>query len=167
VGHLDHNRSYGFNASANPSEKWSLDLHYDYNDVFSTTNICFVSTPSPPVAISCGGSFTSGLSVYTEHVHSGGGGLFFHPVRGVTAGIGYTITSTVGDTLILNPNAPFGPLSYNYHLPSATLAIDLSKHFTYNTGWNFYDYNEKSDPGPTLPRNMRGNVFTLSMRYKM
>lgn len=167
VGHLDHNRSYGFSATANPSEKWSLDLHYDYNDVFSTTNICYVATPSPAVAISCGGSFISGLSVYTENAHSGGGGLLFHPLRGVTAGIGYTITSTVGDTLILNPNAPLGPLSYNYHLPSATLAIDLSKHFTYKTGWNFYDYNEKSDPGPTLPRSMRGNVFTISMRYKM
>ena len=80
---------------------------------------------------------------------------------------GYTITSSVGNSLILNPNAPTGPLSYNYHLPQATLAIDLKKHFTYKTAWNFYDYNEKSNPGPTLPRDFRGNVFTLSMRYSM
>lgn len=167
VGHLDHNRSYGFTGTATPNDKWSLDLHYDYNDVFSRTNICYVSTPSPPLAISCGGSFISGLSFYTENAHSGGGGLLFHPVPRVSAGIGYTITSSVGNTLILSPSAPLGPLSYNYHLPSATLAVDLSKHFTYKTGWNFYGYNEKSDSGPTLPRSMRGNVFTLSMRYQM
>jgi hypothetical protein len=120
------------------------------------------------VAISCGGSpFAAGLSFYTENAHSGGGGLLFHPFPRVTTGIGYTITSSVGSTLILNPNAPLGPLSYNYHLPQATLAIDLSKHLIYKTGWNFYDYNEKSDPGPTAPRNFRGNVFTLSMRYSM
>ena len=167
VGHLDHNRSYGFSTSVNPNEKWSLDLHYDYNDVFSRTNICYVSTPSPPLAISCGGSFISGLSFYTENAHSGGGGLLFRPLPRVSAGIGYTITSSTGNTLILNPNSPLGPLSYNYHLPQATLAIDLTNHFTYKTGWNYYGYNEKSDPGPTLPRSMRGNVFTLSMRYTM
>jgi len=167
VGHLDHNRSYGFNASVNPSEKWSLDLHYDYNDVFSRTNICYVSTPSPPVAISCGGSFVQGLSFYTENAHSSGGGLLFHPLPRLTTGVGYTITSSAGSTLILNPNAPAGPLSYNYHLPQATIAFELTKHFVYKTGWNFYDYNEKSDPGPTLPRSFRGNVFTLSMRYTM
>ena len=168
VGHLEHNRSYGFTADISPNEKFSLDLNYDYNDVYSRTNICFVATPSPPVAISCGGSpFAAGLSFYTENAHSGGGGLLFHPFPRVTTGIGYTITSSVGSTLILNPNAPLGPLSYNYHLPQATLAIDLSKHLTYKTGWNFYDYNEKSDPGPTAPRNFRGNVFTLSMRYSM
>ena len=168
VGHLDHNRSYGFNASVNPNQKWSLDLHYDYNDIFSRTNICYVGTPSPPVNINCGSSsFLSGLSFYTENAHSGGGGLLFRPLPRVSTGIGYTITSSAGSTLILNPNTPVGPLSYNYHLPQATLAIDLTKHLTYKTGWNFYDYNEKSDPGPTLPRSFRGNVFTLSMRYAM
>lgn len=168
VGNLQHNRSYGFNADVSPNERWSLALSYDYNDIFSRTNICFVTTPSPPVAISCGGApFASGFSFYTENAHSGSGGLLFHPIPRLTTGIGYTITSSVGSTLILNPNAPVGPLSYNYHLPSATLAFDLTKHLTYKTGWNFYDYNEKSAPGPTLPRDMRGNVFTLSMRYKM
>ncbi len=77
------------------------------------------------------------------------------------------MTSTAGNTLILNPIAPTGPLSYNYHLPTASLAIELSKRLTYRTGWNYYDYNEKSLPGPTLPRDFRGNVLTLSMRYAM
>jgi hypothetical protein len=168
VGHLEHNRSYSFYADMTPNDKFSLDLHYDYNDVFSRTNICFVTTPSPPVAISCGGSpFASGISLYTENANSGGGGLLYHPVPRVTAGIGYTITSSVGNALILNPNSPTGPLSYNYHLPQASLAIELNKHFTYKTAWNFYNYNEKSNPGPTLPRDFRGNVFTLSMRYSM
>jgi opacity protein-like surface antigen len=52
-------------------------------------------------------------------------------------------------------------------LPSASLAIQLSRQFTYKTGWNYYDYNEKSLAGPTLPRDFRGNTFTLSLRYSM
>ena len=168
VGHIEHNRSYAFTAAITPNDKFSLDLDYDYNDVYSRTNICFVNTPSPPVSISCGGSpFAAGLSFYTENAHSGGGGLEFRPLPRVSTSIGYTITSSVGSTIILNPNAPTGPLSYNYHLPQANIAIELTKHLTYKTGWNLYDYHEKSDPGPTAPRDFRGNVFTLSMRYTM
>jgi hypothetical protein len=168
IGHLDHNRSYSFYSDLSPNDKFSLDLHYDYNDVFSRTHICYVTTPSPPVSISCGGSpFAAGLSFYNENAHSGGGGLVFHPIARVTTGIGYTINSSVGSALILNPNAPTGSLSYNYHLPQATLTIDLSKHLAYKTAWNYYDYHEKSNAGPTAPRNFMGNVFTLSMRYSM
>jgi hypothetical protein len=117
--------------------------------------------------LSCGAPFLSGTSFYKERAHNGSGSLYFKPFRTFTAAAGYTITSTAGSTLILNPNAPTGPLSFNYHLPSASLAWEFAKHFTYKTNWNYYDYHEKSNPGPTLPRNFRGNAFTLSVRYSM
>jgi hypothetical protein len=168
IGNHQHNRSYAFSATFAPAEaKWGVDVSYDYNDIFSETNICFVATPSTPGALSCGKPFLSGVSTYSDTAHNGTGSIYYKPVSRVTAAIGYTITSTTGNTLILNPIAPTGPLSYTYHLPSGSLAIDLVKHVTFKTGWNFYDYNEKSDPGPTLPRNFRGNVFTLSLRYAM
>ena len=168
IGNLQHNRSYAFTGTFMPPDAWwGVDLSYDYNDIFSQTNICFVSTPTPPGAITCGTPFLQGLSFYTNLSHYGSGSFYLKPVKRVTAGVGYTITSSTGNTLILNPLAPTGPLNFNYHLPSATLAIELSKNLTYKTGWNYYDYNEKSDPGPTLPRDFRGNVFTLSLRYSM
>ena len=79
----------------------------------------------------------------------------------------YTITSASGSTLILNPNSPTGPLSFNYTLPMAMVQFDITKRLSYKTGWNYYDYNEKSDPGPTLPRDFHGNTVTLSVRYSM
>lgn len=168
IGNFQHNRSYSFNATfAPPEAKWGLDFSYDYNDIFSQTNICFVATPSPPAALSCGTPFLAGNSVYKERAHYGAGSLYFKPFRSFTAAAGYTITSTAGSTLILNPNAPTGPLSLNYHLPSASIAWEFAKHFAYKTNWNYYGYHEKSNPGPTLPRNFRGNVFTLSVRYSM
>ncbi len=168
IGNLQHNRSYVFSGVFAPPEgKWGLDLSYGYNDIFSQTNICFVATPVPAGTLSCGAPFLSGLSVYNELSHNGSASIYAKPFRRVSAGVGYTITSATGNTLILNPNAPTGPLSYNYHLPLATLAIELSKNLTYKTVWNYYDYNEKSNPGATLPRDFRGNVFTLSLRYSM
>src|SRR5215813_5665025 len=168
IGNFQHNRSYGFSANFAPEEaKFGVDLSYDYNDVFSQTNICFVATPTPPGAITCGTPFLSGTSLYTNLSHFFSGMAVVKPWKRVTGGLGYAVTSTSGNTLILNPNAPTGPLNFNYHLPTASLAIELSKNLIYKTGWNYYDYNEKTTIGPTLPRDFRGNVFTLSLRYSM
>lgn len=168
IGNFQHNRSYAFNGTIAPPEGWwGVDLSYDYNDIFSQINICFVATPSTPGALSCGTPFLSGVSLYSELAHNGSFSFYAKPIKRVSLGAGYTITSSTGSTLILNPNAPTGPLSYNYHLPLATLAIELSKNLTYKTGWNYYGYNEKSTSGPTLPRDFRGNVFTMSVRYSM
>lgn len=170
VSNFQHNRSFGFNGAFAPAEAtWGVDLSYNYNDIFSQTNICFVATPNfaPPGSITCGTPFLSGVSTYSELSHNGSFSFYARPIKRMSLGAGYTITSSTGNTLILNPNAPTGPLSYNYHLPLATLAIELSKNLTYRTGWNYYDYNEKSAPGPTLPRDFRGNVFTMSVRYSM
>jgi hypothetical protein len=170
IGNLQHNRSYGFSGAFAPPEAiWSLDLSYDYNDIFSQTNICFVATPNlnGPGVINCGTPFLSGLSTYTNLSHFGSGTFVLRPWKRVTTGVGYAITSTSGNTLILNPIAPTGPLNFNYHLPTASLAVAVSEKLTFKTGWNYYDYNEKSDPGPTLPRDFRGNMFALSLRYTM
>jgi hypothetical protein len=169
IGNLQHNRSYSLTAAYMPSEaKWGVDASYTYNDIFSQTNICFVSTPTPPGALSCGTSLLiSGVSTYDETTNFGSASVTLKPMRRVAANVGYTITSSNGSTLILNPIAPTGPLTYNYQVPLAGVAIELQRHLLFKTGWNYYDYNEDSAPGPTLPRNFRGNVFTLSMRYIM
>jgi hypothetical protein len=168
IGNLQHNRSYAINSVFAPAEAmWGLDLSYDYNDVFSQTNICFVATPVPAGSLSCGTPFLSGISVYNQTSHVGSGSIYLKPTKRVTAAVGYTVTSSNGNTLILNPIAPTGPLAFNYHLPSGSLVIQMAKNLAFKGGWNYYDYNEKSDPGPTLPRDFRGNSFTLSLRYSM
>jgi hypothetical protein len=171
IGNLQHNRSYAFNSVFAPAEaKWGLDFSYDYNDIFSQSNICFVSTPvvAPTGGPqNCGTPFLSALSLYTEASHIGSGSIYMKPTRRLSAAVGYTVTSSNGTTLILNPNAPTGPLAFNYHLPSASLVYQMARNLAFKGGWNYYDYNEKSDPGPTLPRDFRGNTFTLSLRYSM
>jgi hypothetical protein len=168
IGNTGHNRNYSFNAVlAPPAASWGLDLNYAYNNIFSQTNICFVATPVPATSLSCGAPFLQAPSVYKEIINYGGAAVYLKPFRRMTLSAGYTITSAAGSTLILNPNSPTGPLSFNYTLPMAMVNFDITKKLSYKTGWNYYDYNEKSDPGPTLPRDFHGNVFTLSLRYSM
>jgi hypothetical protein len=171
IANKQHNRSYAFNSVFAPADsKWGLDLGYAYNDIFSQSNICFVATPVAPPnngPQNCGTPFLSALSFYNDTSHVGSGSVYFKPVRRITAAVGYTVTSSNGSTLILNPIAPTGPLAFNYHLPSASFVFQMAKNLAFKSGWNYYDYNEKSDPGPTLPRDFRGNSFTVSLRYSM
>ncbi len=122
VLHKDHNRNYGFALSMNPKPRFGSDIGYDYNDIFSTTNICYVATPAPPGSADCGTPFLSGISVYKDKIHSGYLNLTVKPLHRVTTNLGYNLTSTSGETLILDrTQGTLGPLAFNYHKPFASV----------------------------------------------
>jgi hypothetical protein len=166
VNHLEHNRNYGFTVMLNPKPKVGFEFGYNYDDVFSTTNICFVATPVPPGTTSCGTPFRQEPSIYNQKINFGYTNIMFKPIPRVTANLGYNLTSTSGDTLILNPiQTTLGPLAFNFHKPTASVDVDLAKGFAWRTAWNYYDYNEKSAPGSLAARDFQSNSATLSLRY--
>jgi len=175
--HKQHTRTYGFAAMLNPNDRFGLDFGYDFNDLESATLICFFLTtvPAQPNTCPAGGSgsqFTAGVSMYDSNTHFAYFNLMAKPVKRLTTKLGYALTSSDGLTLILNPNAPAGPLRYNFHRPFAGIDLDLSRGFIFKTYWNHYGYNEKSDPDISTCdalrltcRDFRGNTVTLSIRY--
>jgi len=168
VAHKQHNRTVGLTATYEPSENFMLDFGYDFNDVFSQTNICFVANPLPPGTSPCpdASSRVQQISLYDQDTHYGYFGMLTRPVKRVTARFGYSVVSTSGDTLIINPNSPLGPLQFNYHKPYAAFDFDLTRGFTFRTNWGYYEYNERSLPdASSAPRDFRGNLVTLSIRY--
>jgi hypothetical protein len=170
AGNLQHNRSYAFNAVVAKSQKWGLDFGYQYNDVFSRTNICYTSTPSVAGSTVCPvlTALVTGLSFYNSTTNYGYFNLMVKPQSRVTFMVGYNVTGVDGSTLIINPIAPLGSLISTFHRPTASLAVDLSKGWTWKTGWGYYDYNEPvaqaADP-TGVSRKFRGNIFNLSLRY--
>ncbi|MCL4522798.1 MAG: hypothetical protein M1453_06425 [Acidobacteria bacterium] len=168
--HTQHNRTYAFAVVLAPNEKWSVDFGYDYNDVQSNTNICYTigAGPLPPGSTPCpvGTLPVSGVSRYRSKTHYGYGSLMWRPVRRLTTSLGYMVNSVNGDTTFLSPNAPVGPLRYNYHKPYAGLEIELNKNMFFRSNWGYYGYNEKAAPDlTTAPRDFRGNLFTTSVRF--
>lgn len=172
INHLEHTRNYGFNLSVAPGDWWSIDLGYNYTGVLSQTNICFIfgAGPPPPGFPPCpiAGSPgpLQGISVYNNKLNYGYGDLTIKPVKRVTLAMGYSIDSVTGNTLILSPNSPAGPLNSNFHRPHASVAIDLAKGWSWKTAWGFYDYNEKGAAiDPIGRRSFRGNLVNLSAVY--
>jgi hypothetical protein len=169
VLHREHNRNYGFSTILNPKPRFGFEFGYNYDDVFSTTNICYVLTSTPPAnSTLCGAGvpYFSAISLYTNKVHFGYGNIMFKPQPRVTANIGYNLTSTSGSTPTLADPTILTSLGFNYHKPSASLDVNVAKGLTWRTAWGHYDYNEKFLPAPLLARDFQSNSATLSLRYE-
>jgi hypothetical protein len=88
-----------------------------------------------------------------------------HPIERVTANFGYTISSVNGQSTLLNPRQVQGSLQSLYETPFARIGVALVPRVVWNAEWCFKEYNESSLVGPTSPRDFRGNIYTLSLRY--
>lgn len=167
IAYRGHNRSFGFTAMIAPRERFGLDLAYNFNAFQQNTNVCFAGTLHPGGTTTCAEESDLLLifGFYHNRSQYGSATLRFQPVPRVTANLGYSIENNEGDMLILNPLQPFGSLNFNYHQPAAQLQIGMVQHVDWVVGWNYYDYDEQSLVGPTLPRRFHANLGTVALRY--
>jgi hypothetical protein len=171
VNHLFHNRDFSFATVIAPKEKWSINLSYAYDNIFSTTLECYTATPvvegtpqGPPVCQQAGLPLQSN-GYYSQPTQYGSIGFVFTPVKKVHAVAGYRISDTDGQAPPINVRQVPGSLQSQYQTPYATLAYDLNPNWTWKGDYNYYSYGEGTPIGPTLPRSFRGNVYTLGVRY--
>jgi hypothetical protein len=169
INNLQHNRAYGFYASFDKGSKTSLELGYDYADVFSQILICYTSSAAPAGLLKCPAStLVQQVSTYMDHSHFIHFTLMVRPAKHLTARLGSNITVTNGSALLLTPNAPPGTLNSHYYQPYAGLDYDFAKRWTARANWGYYGYNEGLTAVPQdqiAPRNFRSNLETLSLRY--
>jgi hypothetical protein len=173
VNNLQHNRTYGFSADFQPTDKVGFELGYDYNDVFSQILICFTSSAvvTGPSTVSCTGvpGLVQELSTYVDKSNFGHFDVSWKPVRRLTTRLGADLTGTSGSALIsITPNAPTGPLDSKYMRPFGGIDYSLAKGWTGKAYWDYYGYHEDESnvvQDVFAPRNFRANLVTLSLRY--
>ncbi len=175
-----HLRNAGFVVTLLPSERFNLDLAYNYTDALQNAFICYNGTfvapgtvvngcptfdPTNPGTIANNPNPNSIYSNYANTTHYFHGNVTFSPAKRLHTSLGYGLMKTDGSTTILNPLQPFGPLQFTYHQPTASASYDVVKNFSLNAYWNYDQYNEASFVGPTLPRYFHDNRTTLSAKY--
>ena len=176
IDYRGHNRNYGFTANLTPRERFGFDFAYNYNDTMQNAFICFNdSDTSLPVVANAGSCTVNGYNDtknplltngrYTTSTHYGTASVMFKPHARATVQVGYSITSTDGQTPQFNVLQPPGSLQYNYYEPLANVAVDIGHNLTAKAGWNYYQYGEKSFVGPTDPRYFHANNATFSLRW--
>jgi hypothetical protein len=176
IDYQGHNRNYGFMANLTPRERFGFDFAYNYNNSLQNALICFNdSNTSLSVVANAGSCTANGYNdtknplladgIYTSSTNYGMASVMFKPQTRVTAQVGYSITSTDGQTPQFNSLQPLGSLQYIYHQPLANIAIDIGHNLTAKGGWNYYQYGEGSFVGPTNPRYFHANNATFSLRW--
>jgi hypothetical protein len=171
-----HNRNYGFTANLTPRERFGFEFAYNYNDTMQNAFICFNDSDTTlAVVVNAGNCTLNGYNDtkntlltdgrYTNSTHYGMASVMFKPTTRVTAQVGYSLTSTAGQTPQFNSMQPLGSLQYDYHQPLANIAVDIGHNLTAKAGWNYYQYGEGSFVGPTNPRYFHTNNATFSLRW--
>ena len=171
VNHKEHNRNYSFGVSLIPSEKWSIDMSYSYNSVYSTTLECYPSTPppptagaAPPVCVEAGTPYSSN-GYYNAPTNFGFIGFTLSPIRRLQAKAGYRMSAVDGSFQQINVRQVPGSLQSQWQSPYGGLYFQIAPKWTWKGDWNYYSYGEGTPIGPTLPRSFRGNVYTLAVNY--
>jgi opacity protein-like surface antigen len=171
VNHFAHNQDFSFATVINPSEKWGIDLNYAYDNVYSRTDECYISSApiagaqqSPAVCQQAGLPLQSN-GYYNQPTQYGSIGFLLTPVKRLHVAAGYRMSAVNGDAPPINVRQVPGSLQSQYETPYGRLAFDLTPNWTWKGDYNYYSYGEGTPVGPTLPRSFHGNVFTLAVRY--
>jgi hypothetical protein len=175
VNGSQHNRNGGFSLSVTPSEKLSAQLGYNYTNIASALFICFTSSQAQPGLPPCPG--LSGLlqqfSNYHSAINTGFIDVLWTPVNRLSLEVGANLLGVSGGEVNLNPlspiaTAPAGALNSDWYQPYGSVAYHFAKHWTGRARWDYYGYHEDSNGSYQdlfAPRNFRGNLVTLSVRF--
>ena len=171
VNHVDHNRSLGVGADISPNEHYGLALNYGYVDAYTRTGICFSSTApplgaSPTAPADCGTNTYLGSGFYDEPTQYVSMDVMLSPGKKLQSHVGYRINAVNGSTEYLNPRQVPGSLRSHYQTPFGNVRVAVARNWALRGEWNYYDYSEAGQVGPTLPRDFQTNLYTLGIHYE-
>ena len=177
VNHKEHNRNYSFGAQILGGDKFNLDMNYGYDGVYSVTDICYLSSLTPTGTVSTGtcvngtsgssasSTYVLGNAYYNAPTNFGSISVVYVPVTRVRTNFGYTINRVDGDAEMLNPQMVPGALQSKYQTPFADLQVQIAPQWIWHGNWQYSGYGEDGLAGPTIARNVHGNVVTLGVKY--
>lgn len=188
VNDEEHNRSYSITTVFTPNSRFSFDLSYNYNNIYTKAFDCFPTSAfgneaaACPPAISEGGvSPFGGLSIYQSKSNFAYADMMVKPTKQLTFTLGYAGTFVRGTTSWINPSTffsipflnadtPYGPLRFNYQLPYVRMTWNVYRGLSYVAAWNYYGYNSRGNDNPTglIPlgtQDFNGNNATFSAKY--
>jgi hypothetical protein len=177
VNDIEHGRTYSFVTILAPNPKYTFELGYNYNDIYSQADVCFAFSTVPVTTVPFGACPITGspvplgaLGFYSSKEHFAHADVIWKPVPRVTTALGYAGTFVGGNTLVINPLQPAGSLAFNYQKPYVSIQFDLYKGLSYKTTWNYYGYDGKAPfniagLAPIGSEDFNGNAETFSLRY--
>ena len=167
--HVDHSRNIGVGLTLTPNEHYAIDVNYDYSDVYTSTNICYLngasvalpgaaSTTSSGAANICPGVFVRGsttvlsdwgpskdfMDAPTQYASVGAN---YSPNKKIRTAAGYRISSVSGNQFFANAQQVNGSLQSAYQSPYLNIAWTIHPGWIWKAEYNYYGYGEGGPSG--------------------
>jgi hypothetical protein len=185
VNHKEHNDDASFAASIHPTEQLSVDFNYAHDNVFSSTNICYIFTATanatlPSTAYNMGTCTVAnspagyggasglylGTGNYSAPSNFVSGTINYAPTKDLHFNGGVRFNETSGTAEMLDPLMVPGALQSHYNTPFADVEYKIASDWAWHGNWTRDSYSEQGPWSGTLPpRNTQGDILTLGVRY--
>jgi hypothetical protein len=164
LGHVDHSRNVSLDVVLSPSEHYTFDMDYSYLDVYTSTNVCYLSgattalagtasTTSTGAANVCPGVFARGsTTVLTDWgpakdfmdapTQFASIGATYSPNKVLRSSVGYRISAVSGNQFFADAQEVNGSLQSAYQSPYVTIAWTVHPGLIWRAEYNYYGYGE-------------------------
>jgi hypothetical protein len=151
-----------------PTDRYAFDFNYSYSDVYTTTNICYLSgaivpaaggTPTLPGAASTTSTGANNIcpSLTTEWgpvkdfmdapTQYASFALDFTPAKSIHSDIGYRISAVSGNQFFNDAQEVNGSLQSAYQSPFVRVAWTVHPGLVWRAEYNYYGYGEGGPSG--------------------
>jgi hypothetical protein len=171
LGHEDHSRVVSLGANLAPNERYGLDLNYTYDDVYTATNICFLSTatvmqgtgivaptattqspelcyavakPAHGSAVAVSGPAKDFENAPTQY---GSVALALSPVNKLHSDIGYRVSSVNGTRFFTDASDVNGSLVSTYQTPFVSADWTVHPGLIFKVQYDYFGYGEGGRSG--------------------
>jgi hypothetical protein len=156
LGHVDYSRNVSLGVVLSPGEHYTFDVNYAYLDVYTSTNICYLSgasaiipgaasttsTGAPnlcPSVLTDWGPTKDFMDAPTQYASMA---LTYSPVKTVHSSIGYRISAVSGNQFFADAQQVNGSLQSAYQSPFVNFAWTVHPGLIWRFEYNYYGYGE-------------------------
>ncbi len=179
VNHLEQSQDFSFTTTIRAAEQLTMDFSFAYDDVYAHTDLCYIYTGTP--VLSGGGnsgtcvqsalnplgsaSLFLGQGTYDAPASFFGGSIVYTPLRRLRLNAGTQLNSVNGQAEQLNPYMVPGALQSLYLMPYGDVMFNIAPQWSWHGNFVYDGYAEQGPLGMLAPRNVHGNMTTLSVKY--
>jgi len=160
LNHVDYSRTVGLGVTLAPSEHYGFDANYAYSDIYTATNICYLSsatatlpgtasTTSTGAPNLCPNTLTDWaardfMSAPTQYASVGAN---YSPNKQIRTAAGYRISAVSGNQFFAVAQQVNGSLQSAYQSPYFNVAWTLHPGLIWRAEYNYYGYGEGGPSG--------------------
>ncbi len=167
LDHVDHSRIVSLGLVLAPNEHYGFDFNYSYSDVYTSTNICYLSgayagVAGAPSLVGAASTNSAGnpnlcpslltdwgpvkdfMDAPTQYASMA---LTLSPSKSIHSDIGYRISAVSGNQFFNDAQEVNGSLQSAYQSPFVNVAWTVKPGWVWRAEYNYYGYGEGGPSG--------------------